>query len=95
MGFAVIGYLRSKANYLLHKRRRWEAHILQTVTNRPGKKSEYILLRSGQLVGTALIVLIKASLADDVRNVEVATKKVFSPSVFFSFHLRPKHLTQN
>ncbi|ORY72560.1 SacI homology domain-domain-containing protein [Leucosporidium creatinivorum] len=55
--------------------RRWEAHILRCVAERPGKKSDYILLRSGQLVGTALIVLIKTELANEVRNVEAATKK--------------------
>lgn len=55
--------------------RRWEAHILRTVAERPDKKSDYILLRSGQLVGTALIVLIKTELAHEARNVEAATKK--------------------
>lgn len=58
------------------KKRRWEAHILQTISDRPEKKSDYILLRSGQLVGTALIILIKAEIAGDVRNVEISTKKV-------------------
>jgi len=50
---------------------------LTTVQNRPGdKKSDYILLRSGQLVGTALIVLCLKEIVGDVRNVEMATKKV-------------------
>ncbi|BGP37915.1 Inositol-1,4,5-trisphosphate 5-phosphatase 1 [Rhodotorula kratochvilovae] len=57
------------------KKRRWEAHILQTLADRPGKKSDYVLLRSGQLVGTALIVLCKREVAGEVRNVEAATKK--------------------
>ncbi|GAA6009081.1 hypothetical protein JCM10207_004086 [Rhodosporidiobolus poonsookiae] len=57
------------------KKRRWEQHILDTVAARPNKKSDYILLRSGQLVGTALIVLCKKSIAGEVRNVEAATKK--------------------
>lgn len=57
------------------KKRRWEASILETLANRPNKKSEYILLRSGQLVGTALIVLLKAEVVKDVRNIEVSTKK--------------------
>ncbi|GAA5910570.1 hypothetical protein JCM5296_002953 [Sporobolomyces johnsonii] len=57
------------------KKRRWENHILQTVADRPDKKSDYILLRSGQLVGTALIVLCKKEIAGEVRNVEAATKK--------------------
>ena len=50
---------------------------MTTVQNRPGdKKSDYILLRSGQLVGTALIVLCLKEIVGDVRNVEMATKKV-------------------
>ncbi|GAA5878352.1 hypothetical protein JCM16303_002744 [Sporobolomyces ruberrimus] len=59
------------------KKRRWEQHIMTTVQNRPGgeKKSDYILLRSGQLVGTALIVLCLKDIVGDVKNVEVATKK--------------------
>lgn len=57
------------------KKRRWEQHILSTVANRPNKKSDYVLLRSGQLVGTALIVLCKKEVAAEVRNVEAAIKK--------------------
>ncbi|KAM0792451.1 hypothetical protein ACM66B_005128 [Microbotryomycetes sp. NB124-2] len=57
------------------KKRRWESHIMQTLADRTGKQSDYVLLRSGQLVGTALIVLIKVELANEVRNVEAATKK--------------------
>ncbi|GAA5938180.1 hypothetical protein JCM3775_002909 [Rhodotorula graminis] len=56
-------------------KRRWEAHILKTIADRPDKKSDYVLLRSGQLVGTALIVLCKKEVAGEVRNVEAATKK--------------------
>jgi len=63
---------------ILH-RRKWEQHILTTVQNRSGeKKADYILLRSGQLVGTALIVLCLKEIVGDVRNVEMATKKVDS-----------------
>lgn len=58
------------------RRRRWEQHILSTIVNRPEKKSDYVLLRSGQLVGTALIVLCKKEVAAEVRNVEAAIKKV-------------------
>lgn len=57
-------------------RRRWEAHILKTVSERPGKKADYVLLRSGQLVGTALLVLVQTAVVHDIRNVQVATKKV-------------------
>lgn len=37
-----------------------------------------MLLRSAQLVGTALLVLVKTSLTHEVRNVAVAAKKVRS-----------------
>ncbi|KAH9971347.1 inositol polyphosphate phosphatase [Lactifluus volemus] len=47
--------------------------ILETLERRPNKKCEYILLRSEQLVGTALIVLVKSELTAVIRNVE-ATK---------------------
>ncbi|KAK4689930.1 synaptojanin, partial [Tremellales sp. Uapishka_1] len=56
------------------KRRIWEAFIKDTFIRRKGD-SEYILLRSEQLVGTALIVMVRASLAKTIRNVETATKK--------------------
>lgn len=49
---------------------------MQTLSSRPNKKSDYIILRSEQLVGAALIILIKTSLATEIRNVEGATKKV-------------------
>ncbi|BGP22785.1 inositolor phosphatidylinositol phosphatase [Rhodotorula toruloides] len=57
------------------KKRRWEQHILQTLATRPDKKCDYIILRSGQLVGTALIVLCKTEIAGEMRNVEAAIKK--------------------
>jgi len=38
-------------------------------------KDEYILMRSEQLVGTALMVVVKASLLPHIRNVEYADKK--------------------
>jgi hypothetical protein len=59
-------------------RRRWEAHIMQTLANRPEKKSDYVILRSEQLVGTALIILVKTTHIMAVRNVEASTKKVDS-----------------
>lgn len=72
------------------KLRLWEARILKTITDRPDKKAEYIILRSEQLVGTALIVLARLDVAPLVRNIEATTKKtglkgiagnsVFSPS---------------
>lgn len=40
------------------------------------RKSEYLLLRSEQLVGAALIVIVKQDLTKSIRSVEAATKKV-------------------
>lgn len=58
------------------KLRLWEKTILQTFATRPNKKSDYILLRSEQLVGTALLILVRADLAQAIRKVEGANKKV-------------------
>ncbi|CDZ98260.1 Inositol-1,4,5-triphosphate 5-phosphatase (synaptojanin), INP51/INP52/INP53 family [Phaffia rhodozyma] len=57
------------------KRLVWERNIISTLANRPNKKDDYILIRSEQLVGTALLIFIKSSLAGSVRRVEGATKK--------------------
>lgn len=40
------------------------------------RKSSYLLLRSEQLVGAALIVVVKEDLAKSIRSVEATTKKV-------------------
>ncbi|SCV69109.1 BQ2448_2129 [Microbotryum intermedium] len=57
------------------KKRKWEAHVLSSVAQRPNPQGDYILLRSGQLVGTALIVLIKKEIANEIKGVEAAIKK--------------------
>lgn len=57
------------------KKRAWEAKILETLARRPNKQGEYILLRSHQLVGTALLVLVKKELTGVIRNVEAASHK--------------------
>ncbi|RPD80946.1 inositol polyphosphate phosphatase [Lentinus tigrinus ALCF2SS1-7] len=57
------------------KKRVWEAKILDTLDRRPNKKCDYILLRSHQLVGTALLVLVKKELTAVIRNVEAASHK--------------------
>lgn len=43
-----------------------------------GKDSDYMLFRGDQLVGTALIIVVKKHLVPHIRNVESATKKVSS-----------------
>lgn len=55
----------------------WEKYIMDTFAMRQ-TKSEYILYRSEQLVGTALIVVTKAEVSSHIRRVESATKKVRS-----------------
>ncbi|KAF8592645.1 DNase I-like protein [Ramaria rubella] len=57
------------------KKRMWENVIMDTLARRPDKKADYVILRSEQLVGTALILLVKSQLAGQIRNVEGATKK--------------------
>ncbi|EIN10872.1 inositol polyphosphate phosphatase [Punctularia strigosozonata HHB-11173 SS5] len=57
------------------KRRIWEARLLDTLDKRPNKQSQYVLLRSEQLVGTALVVLVKSNLTAVLRKVEAATRK--------------------
>ncbi|KAG9127885.1 inositol polyphosphate 5-phosphatase [Ceratobasidium sp. 392] len=57
------------------KKRLWENYILDTLATRRDRKAEYVVLRSEQLVGTALIVLCKTELTGYIRNVEAATKK--------------------
>ncbi|KAG6821534.1 hypothetical protein H0H93_000043 [Arthromyces matolae] len=57
------------------KRRIWEKKIFETLDRRPNKKCDYVILRSEQLVGTALIILVKNDLLAVIRNVEAATRK--------------------
>ncbi|KAL7419534.1 Inositol-1,4,5-trisphosphate 5-phosphatase 1 [Cryptotrichosporon argae] len=56
------------------KKRMWESYIMEAFASRKGK-NEYMLYRSEQLVGTALIIVIRASLASAIRSVESATRK--------------------
>jgi hypothetical protein len=58
------------------KRKVWESRIVQTLERRPDAKSNYVLLRSEQLVGTALLILVKTDHTPIIRNVEAATRKV-------------------
>ncbi|TIA98345.1 hypothetical protein E3P95_02487 [Wallemia ichthyophaga] len=59
----------------------WERFILETLRSRGDEgeskyaRDDYIILRSEQIVGLALIVLVKAPLAPRVRSVEGVLKK--------------------
>ncbi|KAF7291041.1 Inositol polyphosphate phosphatase [Mycena chlorophos] len=57
------------------KRRVWESRIMETLDRRPNKKFDYVMLRSEQLVGTALMVIVKSELTPIIRNVEGASRK--------------------
>lgn len=58
------------------KRKIWEQQIEKTLNSRAGGKSKYLLLRSNQLVGAALVIFIKSDIVHDIRNVESSIKKV-------------------
>ncbi|KAI9574632.1 phosphatidylinositol phosphate phosphatase [Boletus coccyginus] len=57
------------------KRRVWEHRIMETINGQSKTPGEYVLLRSEQLVGTALFVIVKSELTSVIRNVEGATRK--------------------
>ncbi|ORX47966.1 hypothetical protein DM01DRAFT_1338802 [Hesseltinella vesiculosa] len=58
------------------KRIVWEQQLEKTLNARRQLQGDkYVILRSNQLVGAALIIFVKESLVDDIRNVETAIKK--------------------
>jgi hypothetical protein len=60
------------------RRQAWEHTVRQTLNEnaRKGSTEEYVLLRSGQLVGAALMIFVKASALSNIKNVEGSMKKV-------------------
>lgn len=60
------------------RRQGWEDAVRRTLNDNARNKSseEYILLRSGQLVGAALMVFVKLSVLTKIKNVEGSLKKV-------------------
>lgn len=59
-------------------RQRWEQAVKKTLDEQAKKSGteEYVLLRSGQLVGAALLIFVKASSLAHIKNVEGNVKKV-------------------
>ena len=59
------------------RRREWELSVAETLNRnaRKDKFEEYVLLRSGQLVGAALIIYVKSSALKFIKNVEGSVKK--------------------
>ncbi|KAJ5626046.1 hypothetical protein N7510_002355 [Penicillium lagena] len=58
-------------------RKVWEGAVKACLNQRAKAKgtSKYVLLRSGQLVGAALIILVKEDALKDIKNVEGSVKK--------------------
>ncbi|KAL8760237.1 MAG: hypothetical protein Q9184_003394 [Pyrenodesmia sp. 2 TL-2023] len=59
------------------RRQGWEEAVRSTINNqkRYSSREEYVLLRSGELVGAALIVFVKSSSLKKIKNVEGSVKK--------------------
>lgn len=55
----------------------WEKAIKRTLDRRYNQANgeRYVLLRSGQLVGAALCIFVKASVLHNIKNVEGSVKK--------------------
>ena len=73
-------YHYSKLIYQLSKV--WEEQIERTLNSNPNGKSKYVLLRSNQLVGAALIIFVKSNIVESIRNVETSVKKVYKKTSF-------------
>ena len=60
------------------RRQAWEDAVRKTLNDNAKKQSseEYILLRSGQLVGAALMIFVKSSALKNIKNVEGSVRKV-------------------
>jgi hypothetical protein len=60
------------------RRQTWEDAVKRTINESSSRRrtSEYVLLRSGQLVGAALMIFVKADCLRDIKNVEGGIKKV-------------------
>ncbi|KAL8974009.1 MAG: hypothetical protein Q9197_001755 [Variospora fuerteventurae] len=60
------------------RRQEWEEAVRLTINNKKkcASRDEYVLLRSGQLVGAALVVFVKSSALKNIKNVEGSVKKV-------------------
>jgi SacI homology domain/Endonuclease/Exonuclease/phosphatase family len=59
-------------------RARWEQAVKASLNENPHRldpEDEYVLLRSGQLVGAALMIFVKASVLSSIKNVEGSIKK--------------------
>lgn len=62
----------------LVRRHFWESAIRTTLNDDARRKSseEYVLVRSGQLVGAVLMIFVRSSALKNIKNVEGSVKKV-------------------
>lgn len=60
------------------ERQAWEKAVGATLNEnaRNNSSEEYVLVRSGQLVGAALMIFVKAGVLKRIKNVEGGVKKV-------------------
>lgn len=60
------------------RRQAWEQVVRQTLNDNARKQGseEYVLVRSGQLVGAALMIFVKSGVLSRIKNVEGSVKKV-------------------
>ncbi|KAI4202854.1 MAG: hypothetical protein LQ350_002225 [Teloschistes chrysophthalmus] len=60
------------------RRQIWEEAVRQTINTemKRSPEDEYVLLRSGQLVGAALLVFVRSRALKKIKNVEGSVKKV-------------------
>lgn len=60
------------------ERQAWEKAVGATLNEnaRNNSSDEYVLLRSGQLVGAALMIFVKSGVLKRIKNVEGGVKKV-------------------
>lgn len=68
------------------RRQEWEMAVASALNENARKRSseDYVMLRSGQLVGAALMVFAKTSVLKYIKNVEGAVKKVLLPYQAFA-----------
>ncbi|KAL8661810.1 MAG: hypothetical protein Q9202_005236 [Teloschistes flavicans] len=61
----------------VRRRQIWENAVRQTINTemKGSSKDDYVLLRSGQLVGAALLVFVRSSALKKIKNVEGSVKK--------------------
>jgi hypothetical protein len=71
-------------------RKSWEMAVLDCLNKRSASRQDpkYVLLRSGQLVGAALMIYVREDALKDIKNVEGSVKKVSTRSkTIISSHL--------